>query len=242
MIGIKTNIFFSIIIPLFLAVNVNLISQDNQPMNIRTLGPDAMASPTENERAMSAYNRGTTLMYENKLEEAEKYLLEAIGLDPGFVDALDHLGIVYRRQNRLREAEEMYLRSISLNNRNRIPFINLAVVYRIQGRLNEAFELYTNVAEISPDDPEAYYGMGEILFINGDYENAMHFFDRTIELYTAENSPYVCDAYYYKGMIYYRLNQYNEALRYLEEAKKGIPNNESLERTINDIKRRLRNS
>jgi tetratricopeptide (TPR) repeat protein len=237
---VNKKIVFSIIITLFLAVNVNLLSQDN-PI-IRTLDPEDMTSPTENERAMSAYITGTNFMNQNRLGEAERHLLEAVSLDPGFVDALDHLGIVYRRQNRLQEAEEVYLRAISLNNKNRVSFINLAVVYRIQGRLSEAFGLYTRLAEISPDDPEAYYGMGEILFINSDYENAMLFFDRTIELYIASNSPYVCDAYYYKGMILFRLNQYNEALRYLEEARKGIPENESIERTINEIRRRLRNS
>jgi len=228
---------------LFLFVGVFLAQAQSDPVvDVKTLSPKDMASPTQNERAMTAYNRGTALMYEDKLGEAEKYLLEAIKLDPRFVDAMDHLGIVYRRQNRLKEAEAIYLKSISINKKNTIPLINLAVVYRLQGKLNEAFELYTNVAEITPNDPEAYYGMGEILFINGDYENAMIFFDRTIEIYLAEKSPDVCDAYYYKGMIHYRFNQYNEALKYLEEAKKGIPGNASLDATINEIKRIIRNN
>jgi tetratricopeptide (TPR) repeat protein len=232
-----------IMLALFLFANVFVAeSQDDSSMDIRTLAPDEMASPTENIRAMTAYNRGTALMYESRLGEAETYFLEAIELDPMFVDAMDHLGIVYRRQNRLQEAEAVYLRSISINNKNRVPFINLAIVYRLQGRLADAFGLYANVAEISPDDPEAYYGMGEILYINGDYENAILFFDQAIELYIAVNSPYVCDAYYYKGVIYYNLNRYSEALRYLEEARKGIPNNASLDRTINEIRKILRNN
>jgi len=236
MIGIKTKI----ILALFLAANVFIADAQSDPsMDIRTLAPDDMASPSNNAKAMTAYNMGTELMYQNRLEEAEKYLLEAIELDNLFVDAMDHLGIVYRRQNHLDKAEEMYLRSISINKKNRIPYINLAVVFRLQGKLSEAFELYTNVAEINPNDPEAYYGMGEILFITGDYEKAMIFFDRSIDLYLAARLPDVCDAYYYKGMIHYRFNQYNEALKYLEEAKKGIPGNASLDATINEIKRLL---
>lgn len=221
-------------------------SQENQPeyntefesINIRTVDSVEMAGQTENVQAMAAYILGTNLMRQNELDLAEKLFIEAISLDPKFVDAIDHLGIVYRRQNRLEEAEAMYLRSIELNKENTVPFINLAVIYRIWGRLNDAFQLYSHVVQIQPNYPEGYYGMGEWLYIAGNYEYAIAFFDRAIELYNEINSPVVYDAYYYKGMILYSFNEYDEALYYLEEAKKGNPNNKTLLNTINEIKKR----
>jgi tetratricopeptide (TPR) repeat protein len=207
-----------------------------ESMDIKSELSVPMVAPTENKKAMEAYNRGTNYLMQNRLNEAERYLKEAIELDPLFVDAMDHLGMVYRRQNRLSEAEGIYLRSIGLNNRNTVPYQNLAIVYRMQNRLNDAFEQYKKIIQIDPDDPEGYYGMGELYYIDGDYDNSMIFIDKTIELYINLNSPYVYDAFFYKGMIYYRINNYEEALKYLEEARKGNPNNATIERTINEIK------
>jgi tetratricopeptide (TPR) repeat protein len=66
----------------------------------------------------------------------------------------------------------------------------------------------------------------------------MLFFDKAIELYIELNSALVYDAFYYKGMIYFRMNEYDQALKCLEEAKKGNPNNAAIERTIDEIKKK----
>ncbi|MDR0321473.1 MAG: tetratricopeptide repeat protein [Treponema sp.] len=243
------KIIFSVVVFLFLMENVGIVSAEDQDsqsrymtdqgaVDVRTIDPTEMVRPSENERARTLYNMGTDFMRQNRLEEAENYLREAIALDPEFVDAMDHLGIVYRRQNRLEEAEEMYLRSIGLNDKNKVPFMNLAVVYRIQGRLNDALGLYRKVIEINQNDPEGYYGIGELFFIAGSYEIAMPFFDRALELYINLSSSLVYDVYYYKGMISYIRNEFDDALRYLEEARIGNPNNETIERIINEIRNR----
>jgi tetratricopeptide (TPR) repeat protein len=204
---------------------------------IKTIGPLApMVAPSQNEEATAAYNTGTQFLWENKLSQAEEYLKKAIELDPNFVDAMDHLGLVYRRQNRLAEAEEMYLRSIALNSENKVPYQNLAVVYQLQNRLNEAFELYQKIIQIDPNDPEPYYGIGELFYIVGNYANSIAFFDRAIELYRIQDSPYIYDAFFYKGVMYYDMDNYDEALRYLEEARIGNPNNSTIENIINEIR------
>ena len=194
-----------------------------------------MVAPTNNEQAMHSYNRGTTYLWENRLEDAERYLLEAIELDPFFVDAMDHLGLVYRRQNRLNEAEEMYLRSISINDQNKVPYQNLAIVYRFQNRLNDAFELYRTLIILDENDPEGYYGIGELFFIVGNNEDALVFFDRAIQLYYEMDSVLIFNAFYYKGMILYRLNRYEEALLFLQEARTVHTENMTLLNAINDI-------
>jgi tetratricopeptide (TPR) repeat protein len=149
---------------------------------------------------------------------------------------MDHLGRVYRIQNRLKEAEEIYLKSIELNNKNKVPYQNLAVVYRLLNRLNDALELYKKMIQLDENDPEQYYGIGELFYIVGDYENSIPFFDKAAELYIKLNSTLIYDAFFHKGMIYFRMNEYDQALKYLEEAKKGNPNNTTIEKTINEIK------
>ena len=206
-------------------------------MDIKVVGPPSpMAAPSANEQATALYNLGSQFLSENKLEEAERCLKEAMDLDPLFLDAMDHLGLVYRRQNRLPEAEKIYLKSIAINDKNKVPYQNLAVVYRMQNKLNDAFELYKKLIKLDENDPEGYYGMGGLLFIAEDYKNSMFFFDKAIELYIRINSPHVYDAFYYKGMIYYMMYENDEALKYLNEALKGNPDNATIKNTINEIK------
>jgi tetratricopeptide (TPR) repeat protein len=162
----------------------------------KLIDPAPMVAPSKNEKAMTSYTLETRLLEANKLDEAETYLKEAIDLDPLFVDAMDHLGLVYRKQNRLDEAEQMYLKSIELNSENNILYQNLAIVYRRQNKLNEALEMYKKLMELDSNNPEAYYGIGELFYIVGDYEKSMPFFDKAIELYMSQNSSLIYDAFF----------------------------------------------
>ena len=234
----KRQLFFCIMFCLLLsAVSAqdNRIQTEQENMQIITIDPVPMVAPTENIDAMNAYNSGTLNLREGRLEEAERLLLLAIELDPLFVDAIDHLGIVYRRQNRLQDAETMYLRSIEINGQNKVPYQNLAVVYRLQNRLNEAFELYRMLIILDENDPEGYYGIAELFFIVGQNEPAMVFIDRAIQLYHAANSPLLLNAFYYKGMLLYRLENYDEALLFLQAAREAHPDNATLNNALSDI-------
>jgi tetratricopeptide (TPR) repeat protein len=151
--------------------------------DIKIASTSPMVAPTENVQAMVAYNKGTFLLKKNELNEAEKYLKEAIDLDPFFVDAMDHLGLVYRRQSRYNEAEKIYLRSIEINKENATPHQNLAIVYRLQNRLNDAFEQYLQIMEIDSNNPESYYGIGELYHLTGDYQKSIVYFDEAIKKY-----------------------------------------------------------
>ena len=221
--------------------NQSVVTSDGGSMTIYTIEPDPMVREQKNEEAMAAYVTGSQLMNQGRLDEAERYLLQAIAIDPEFADALDHLGIVYRRMNRLAEAEAMYLRSIGIDDRNRVPYINLAIVYRMQGRLNDAFELYRKLIEINPNDPEGYFGIGTIFFLVENFEASHAFFDAAVVLYKAYNSSYVYHAYHYKGLMYYYSNNYEEALWYLEEVQKSGMNVDGLNSMINDIRKVLYN-
>jgi len=211
-------------------------SDDIELMDVKTDYTYEVIAPSKNEQATSLYNLGSRCLRENRLEEAEKYLKEAIDLDPLFVDAMDHLGMVYRRQNRFPEAEEIYLKSIEINNTNKVPYQNLAIVYEMQNRLNDAFELYKKIIQLDENDPEGYYGIAGLFLNVEEYQKAIPYFDKAIELYIYNNSPYVYDAFHGMGLAYYKMNEYDEALMYLEEALIGMPNNAGIEKLINEIR------
>jgi len=210
------------------------IAEDEQGVKTAFLSPGIVSS--KNEQAQISYNLGTRCLRENRLEEAEEYLKEAIDLDPLFVDAMDHLGMVYRRQNRLPEAEEIYLKSIEINNTNKVPYQNLAIVYEMQNKLNDAYQLYKKILQLDENDPEGYYGIARLFLNVEEYQKAIPYFDKAIELYIENNSPYVYDAFHGIGLAYYGMNEYDEALMYLEEALIGMPDNAGIKKIINEIR------
>jgi len=132
---------------------------------------------------------GRRLYFENRLDEAEKYLKKAIDNDPLFVGAMDLLGMVYEKQNRLPEAEEIYLRSIEIDNTNKLPYKYLANIYIMENRLDDAFELYVKIIQLDRNDPDGYCGIAGIFRADGNYQGASIFYDKAIELYENKNEP-----------------------------------------------------
>jgi len=135
------------------------------------------------------FTEGGRLYFENRLDEAEKYLKKAIDNDPLFAGAMDLLGMVYEKQNRLPEAEEIYLRSIEIKNTKKLPYKKLANLYVLQGRLDDAFELYVKIIQLDKNDPEGYCGIAGIFRTDGNYQGASIFYDKAIELYEDKNVP-----------------------------------------------------
>jgi len=196
-----------------------------------------MVSPTENIEAREAYNNGTALLRQNNFSEAEGYFLKAIELDNKFVDAMDHLGIVYRNLRRYEEAEEWYLRSIEINPNNLVPYINLGIVYRYQGRYEDARQIYLKAQRINPDDPEPYFGIGVLYQLVEQYRISIEFINIAIQKYN--NTLLLCNAFYVQGNNFYYMKEYEEALKYYKVAILGFPDNDNIRNKIIEIENML---
>jgi tetratricopeptide (TPR) repeat protein len=192
----------------------------------------------KNDAAREAYNIGTSLMQANEFDAAENYLLQAIKLDPNYVDAMDHLGLVYRNQKRYIEAEKIYLRSIEIMPNNSVPYINLAFVYKLDNKLEEARQIYLKFIKINENDPEGYYGIGQLYQMVGQYENSIYYFDIAIQKYIDSNSNLVFDALYQQGNNYYNLKQYETALQCYQNALKTHPNDMYLLEKIEELSKK----
>jgi tetratricopeptide (TPR) repeat protein len=224
---------------LFLCVFCQQIfSEETRSTDDTTIITREMASPTENRDAMDAYNQGTLLLRQNRFEEAEKYLLRAIELDSEFVDAMDHLGLVYRNLRKYDDAERMYLMSIEINPDNIVPYINLAMVYRFQGRLEDARQIYLRAQKIDENDPEPYYGIGALYYMVGQYRISIDFINIAIQKYIEKESILVFDAYFIQGNNYYSIGEYKEALKYYRVVLSYNPNNNEIRNRISEIESR----
>jgi tetratricopeptide (TPR) repeat protein len=196
-----------------------------------------MVSKVDNEAAMKAYQSGTRFMHANQLAEAEENLLKAIELKPDFVDALDHLGIVYRKQQQYPKAEKVYLRSIELNPENTVPYINLALIYSLQDKTEQTIRVYEDIMRRFPDDPESYYGLGQMYFQKGDHEKSVGYLDQAIEKYQALNSPYIYDALVGQAENHYILEHHEKALLYYRQLRLAHPDIEHFKERIEELEK-----
>jgi tetratricopeptide (TPR) repeat protein len=214
-------------------------SEDIRRLDDSTFIAREMVSPTENMNAMDAYNQGTSLLHQNQLEEAEKYLLKAIELDNNYVDAIDHLGLVYRRLQRYDDSEKMYLLSIEINPNNTVPYLNLAMVYRFQWRYEDSRQMYLRAQKIDENDPEPYFGIGVLYQLVERYDISISFINFAIQKYLDKDSVLVCDALYVQGNNYYYMEEYDEALKYYKLALLYYPDSGEIKNKINETENRL---
>jgi tetratricopeptide (TPR) repeat protein len=197
-----------------------------------------MVSAMTNEAALQAYRNGTQSMHANRLAEAEKNLLAAIELEPDFVDALDHLGIVYRKQQEYAKAEKVYLRSIEINPENIVPYANLALIYSFQNKIGQAIQVYETLMQRFPDDPESYYGLGRIHFQKGEHVKSIGYLDQAIEKYQEIDSPYIYDAYAAQVENYYALEDNEKALWYCRQVFLAYPEDPHCKERIKELENR----
>ena len=224
-------------INLLFATVINIFSQEVRMSDDVTIITREMASPTENIEAKEAYNNGTALLRQNNFSEAEKYFLLAVELDDKYVDAMDHLGIVYRNLGRYEEAERWYLRSIEINPYNLVPYINLAVVYRFQGRYEDSRQTYLKAQKIDPEDPEPYFGIGMLYQLVGQYSISIVFLQEAIARYN--NTLLLCGTLYNQAYNFYCMEEYEDALKYYKLALLGYPDNEDIKNRIDEIENML---
>ncbi|NRA93647.1 MAG: tetratricopeptide repeat protein [Psychroserpens sp.] len=191
--------------------------------NIISSVETGMYDGTKSEDAEKYYGLAVDYAREKDTKNAVKYYLKAVKADPGFEEAYDNLGRVYRTIGEYENAIECYKKSIEIYPSGEMAHQNLAVVYGIQQRYDEALVQYEIMQEISPKNPESFFGASNIYMQQKEYNKALDNAEKALELYKASNSHYIGDAYYLIGLIHYYSDNHEEAKKHLQLAKdKGV--------------------
>jgi len=169
---------------------------------------------SSSEEAWRLYAKGERLDASGNLTSAKEAYISAINADPGFCDAIDNLGLIYRREGDINTAIEHYLRSLSLAPTNIVAIENLGAAYDFQGKFEEAAAQYEKLIAVDENNPEGHYGLGRQKYLMGQYENAIKDLFKAAELYRQIESPYTVDAYVLLGFSFFNLEQCDAAIDY----------------------------
>ena len=100
--------------------------------------PAATSQNKPVENAESYFNRGRIFHKKGRLKDAKRLYGEALRIDPGYVDALNNLAVVYMHEKNFSAAQRHLEKAIRLKPGNVNPYYNLACIYSIKGEISKS--------------------------------------------------------------------------------------------------------
>lgn len=156
--------------------------------------------------ASKHFSDGIELAVKGDLRGAADAFRRAIELDPGFFEAYNNLGLIFRELNCLKEAEECTRRAIELRPDCAAAYNNLGIVQKEAKRVPEAIQSFHQAIELNPDYAEAYNNLGIIKNEAKLWDEAVKLFCRAIEL-----NPDNAETYFNLGAVQIKLSRLDEA-------------------------------
>jgi len=152
-------------------------------------------SLSENKKAAEFYSKGLDETKKENYKKAVEYLEKAVKEDPEFAFAWDNLGVNYRRLNNFDKAIECYQKSLEIDPFGLMPLQNIAIAFQYKKEYSKAIEAYGRLAEIDKNNPEVYYGIGNVYATNlNDFEKGLDNMCKAYNMYVEQKSPYRADA------------------------------------------------
>lgn len=119
------------------------------------------------------YNLAIVLSDLGKRIEAEAQLRETISKNPNHAEAFNNLGILLFTADKVLEAKKHFSSAIRLKQDFADAHYNFGVALKALGDLKEARECFSVALTLRPNFEDALIGRSELLFENGDYEEAL---------------------------------------------------------------------
>ena len=95
------------------------------------------------------YEKAGMLYRSGRYQEAKKLYEAVLGLDPGHVEALNNLGVIYIRDKDYLRAEENFEKAVLLKPSYSEPYYNLACLYSIRGEIDRSLAYLKKAAGLN---------------------------------------------------------------------------------------------
>jgi len=160
---------------------------------------------------------------QNDWEGAERFLRQAVKVDPQNQEAWQLLVMVLVRQNRWTEAENLAA-EIQDRRAKADALLMLADIAYMQRNWEKAKQIYQQVIKLDPDNAIALNNYGYMLAELGEQlDEAEKMIRKALKI--RPNEPAFMDSL---GWVYFQRGDYKEALKWVEKAVKGQPKDAEL--------------
>lgn len=132
------------IFPLFILLAFTsytwLNSQDKQQIEVSSK-PKTLKKTSQRDSVIKTknfYDKARHLHKSGRLGEARQLYLKTLEIDPGYVDALNNLGVIYLHDRDYMAAQRNLEKAMRLNPKHVDLYYNLACLYAIKGDLKQS--------------------------------------------------------------------------------------------------------
>ncbi|MBD2017316.1 tetratricopeptide repeat protein [Microcoleus sp. FACHB-53] len=191
----------------------------------------------DSSKAIWHYDLGVVLEKIGALPQAIRAYQESLVIDPQWISAYNSLGNIWFESGELEQAESMYRQVLSACPDHCAGYINLGNILMAKHHVEEAIEAYEKALSLKPRDPdilhnlgvafeakndqaEAYSYFGYSFYRQGNYKQAINYYQKFLETKTGDVAFYVALADCYKALNHYTeaINIYREAIRLYPKA------------------------
>jgi len=178
---------------------------------------DVVTKRPLNARAQN--NLGFAYFEHGRLDAATEHYLEALRMNPDYVEAHYNLGVVFASQGKNSLAIDHYSQALRVNPNYVEAHTNLGAVLAKSGRLDEAAAQYREAIRLNPGEVEAHNNLGNVFLRQGRIAEAASQYQETLRL-----KPDDPGTHYNFGLALVRQNKRDEALEHFKTALKLNPN------------------
>ena len=220
----KKCLLFIVILACILCVSCKseelVVSAELDPKLVEQQQVDAMADKTTDEygkTGLDYFHEATDLLDNKSYEEAIKKYEQAIKVNPKSSVFYRCKGDALLMLRRYEEAALSYDKAAELYPTSNMCYSSEALVYQLAGDFTKAFVNYSKALEITnkyPSDDNngrlnrIYFGIGLCNLMSQEYEKAIEFMDKALEL-----DPKMLAGYSYRAIAYMNLSKYEDGIK-----------------------------
>ena len=162
------------------------------------------------EKAEANFNKASALCGEGRFNAAKDLLLKAIKACPGFSEAHRLLGQVLYQQGEVDKGMDEVLEALLIDPKNMWALIMMGnILANAKNNIEGADKYYKKVLEYYPDNAIALNNVAGTLIRKKDYNNAIRYMERALEL----DDSYA-NSYYGIALAYYQKDELDKAFDY----------------------------
>ena len=163
--------------------------------------------------AMFMNNRAAESLAAGDLDAAYGFARSAIEADPTFHEAMNTLGVIYRRHGNLREAEAVLSKALESSPDNTQLLANLALALQQQGKTEASRKLELRLKTLEQYAPFYFLDQARSAMASRDFGKALEFFKRELD-----RDPDSHEAHFGLARAFLALGDPRAARSHLQEA------------------------
>ena len=131
----------------------------------------------------------------------------------------------------------LFTRALAITDNNAFAYNVVADEFARKGDDKTAETYFLAALAIKPDDVDAMKGLGQLAYLTGDYDNALHYYQNALRICPAdaEISNMTCKTYHNLGLLSSKQGKLNEALHYYKMAISINPQDANAYKSLADL-------